>query len=345
MNFRKANLGDIEADLRSGDRRIRGRGIWKLLERARKDPAIHEAALPLFHSALKAPQSVSAANQAVDGIETICGAEQALPFRLMLLKDPRPEMAYATVQSMRHPVYLPTLIQCLSTLPAPGVRACAIRNLGQIHEPAAFNALVSQLNVPAMRPHAAEALARHRNPAAIAYLQPLLSDTTPAWEEDNHGPMLRVCDVAGEAIVSLGGTVEARVAPPRLAMAATPRPLVGRGQPAPAMNFPPPRLTSWQQVRPFIPLLAAGLEIPWFLLGILIILFIVGDQPPPPGFSHSVDRVFPLFAIVPAALGLMMGLLIIVHHWPSKLAARICLILGEILCAAVCGVGLYSTFH
>jgi hypothetical protein len=38
---------------------------------------------------------------------------------------------------------------------------------------------------------------------AIPHLEPLLTDRTDAWREDNHGPTLRVCDVARDAIAAL----------------------------------------------------------------------------------------------------------------------------------------------
>ncbi len=56
-----------------------------------------------------------------------------------------------------------------------------------------------------LRAHTVEVLADLGDPRAIPQLAALRSDTTPAWEEDNHGPMLRVCDLADKAIKRLHG--------------------------------------------------------------------------------------------------------------------------------------------
>lgn len=48
---------------------------------------------------------------------------------------------------------------------------------------------------------------------ALPYLQPLLDDKTDPWPVDNHGPMLRVCDLAKEAIEQLRQPAAAAGAP------------------------------------------------------------------------------------------------------------------------------------
>jgi HEAT repeat protein len=80
----------------------------------------------------------------------------------------------------------------------------AIRVLGRIHDSAVLPALVEYLSDPSLRPHVVEALSDQRDSRAIPYLETLLSDKTPAWEIDNHGPMLHVCDLAKSAIERLG---------------------------------------------------------------------------------------------------------------------------------------------
>lgn len=83
------------------------------------------------------------------------------------------------------------------------VRVAALRQLGRLGTEAALPALLNYLDDSALRPHVVEALAELGDPAAIASLETLLVDTTEAWPEDNHGPMLRVCDLAEAALARL----------------------------------------------------------------------------------------------------------------------------------------------
>ena len=80
------------------------------------------------------------------------------------------------------------------------VRLGAARDLGRTVDPAALPDLLRCLADPAMRPHAVEALADLGDARAVPALERLLDDTTDAWPEDIHGPMLRVCDLAAGAV-------------------------------------------------------------------------------------------------------------------------------------------------
>jgi HEAT repeat protein len=164
----------------------------------------------MFRAAFEAGLHAYAANYAVDGIELIGGADEARKLRMTMLDDPRIEMVRATVLSLPDSSYIPALIETLGRRSEDQIRISAIRKLGHLGTTASLPTLRKYLDVPQLRPHVVEALADLNDPGAIRYLQPLLDDTTEAWPQDNHGPMLRVCDLARAAIGRLAPSTGSR---------------------------------------------------------------------------------------------------------------------------------------
>ncbi len=58
-----------------------------------------------------------------------------------------------------------------------------------------------------MWPHVVEALVDFGDAGVIPRLEMLLNDKTHDWPEDNHGPMLRVCDLAKATISPARGII------------------------------------------------------------------------------------------------------------------------------------------
>jgi HEAT repeat protein len=196
-------LAQIQGDLRSDNIDKRDNAVRELLLWVSRDSSIHASALPIFRLALHTELHPYAANYAVDGIELIAGLDASMGFRLALLKDSGVQMVRATLLAVRNPAYVPAFIETLARRSEADVRIAAIRQLGRLGTSAALPTLLTYLDSPELRPHVVEAMGDLLDPAAIPHLQPLLGDETDAWPIDNHGPMLRVCDLAREAIERL----------------------------------------------------------------------------------------------------------------------------------------------
>ncbi|MEP6779856.1 MAG: HEAT repeat domain-containing protein [Gemmatimonadaceae bacterium] len=96
--------------------------------------------------------------------------------------------------------YLPALVAQLEVRQSIKFRGNVIRTLGRMRDPRAFQIIVDALHDVATRPSAIQALQELGDARAVPYLQAHLSDTTELWREDDHGPMLRVCNLAERAI-------------------------------------------------------------------------------------------------------------------------------------------------
>lgn len=203
MQQYQLTIPEIRHGLRSEDGATRARVLHALWLRVNKDPGSHAAALDIFRTLLQAPRDALLATSAIDGLAAIGRADEARQAALALLADPRPEIVAAVVLGIRDPAYVAPLIELLSRREEPRVREATLRSLGRLRDPAALPSMLGCLAVPELRPHVVEALADLGDPRAIASLEPLLQDRTDAWPEDNHGPMLRVCDLAAAAIERL----------------------------------------------------------------------------------------------------------------------------------------------
>lgn len=174
-----------------------------LYHRAQQTPAIHPEALELFRASVMAWPDYMTASYAARGIELIAGPAEGRKIWLALLNHPKAELAGAIAQSIKDVSYVPVLLELLERRPEWSIQLAAVRTLGRMKDRSAFEAIAKRLADRALRPHAVEALAELGDPRAIAHLEPLLRDRTEAWEIDNHGPMLRVCDLAQDAIAQL----------------------------------------------------------------------------------------------------------------------------------------------
>lgn len=211
MQDSASRLARISSDLSSTSDLTCHKAVTELLLWCRQDRGIHSAALPLFERAAAITKYPYAANLAVGGIELVQGREAAQRYRQAFLRDSNPALVRATVLNTSDPAEVPQLIEVLKGSADSNVREAAVRLIGRLGTPAAFNALITALREPSLRPHVVEALSELGDFRAIPHLEPLQSDTTPAWPIDNHGPMLHVCDLAVEALKKL----RQRVAIPR----------------------------------------------------------------------------------------------------------------------------------
>jgi HEAT repeat protein len=168
-----------------------------------REPAVHERALQIYREMFRSQRDPFTVTSAIRGIEHIAGIDEGRRLRLAIFDNPRAELVKNVVGTIQDPSYVPALIELLHRRSDESIRTMTIRTLGRLRDPAAFPALVQHLPDPKLRPDVVEALADLRDPRAIPHLQALLNDDTEAWEIDNHGPMLRVRDLARTALERL----------------------------------------------------------------------------------------------------------------------------------------------
>lgn len=200
---KRPNLDEIRGRLASPQQQDRVRGMMDLLKWARQDPRVHEAALPIFRQAIASEPDRWTAVYAARGVEVAAGPEAGRAAWLALLDRPEPETVAAVAFSITDPSFAPDLIAVMNRRQDMTIRHGVIRSLGRLRVPGTLSVIVAALDVQELRPDAVQALEDFGDPAAIPHLEALLDDKTDAWEEDNHGPILRVCDVATTAIARL----------------------------------------------------------------------------------------------------------------------------------------------
>ncbi len=173
-----------------------------LASRVKTDASCHAEALTIFHAALAHDTDPWTVLSAARGLERILGPDRAYPTWLSLLNHPNANVAGQAVLTVTGPRFVLPLIELLRQRTEPSLRQKTIRALGRCKDPAIFPALVPFLSDPnpELRAHTVEALGYLGDARARPHLQALLADPTGAWPEDNHGPMLRVGDLARQAL-------------------------------------------------------------------------------------------------------------------------------------------------
>jgi HEAT repeat protein len=199
---------EIERDLSSPDQHTRSSAMEDLSLLVKRDRSVHGAALVLLRAALEAPTDIWMTTSALRGLELVAGKDEARATAATLIAHPRAELVASVVLGLGDRAYLPVLLEALVRRPERTVREAALRTLGRLRDPSVLPVIVDALAVAELRPHAVEALADLGDVRAIAHLEQLRADRTDAWPEDNHGPMLRVCDLATAAIARLRSQAE-----------------------------------------------------------------------------------------------------------------------------------------
>ncbi len=171
-----------------------------LASRVKTDASCHAEALPIFHATILHETDPWTVLSAARGLETILGPERAYTSWVSLLNHPNSKIVSQVVLALTHRRYALPLIDVLQHRSELSVRQSTIRALGRLRDPAIFPALLPFLAHPELRPHTIEALGELGDVRAYPHLEALANDPTEAWPEDNHGPMLRVGDLACRAL-------------------------------------------------------------------------------------------------------------------------------------------------
>jgi hypothetical protein len=91
-----------------------------------------------------------------------------------------------------------------------------------------------------------------------------------------------------------------------------------------------------QQLAPYAPLLASVIELPWIVFTMMMFMGTRENAGPNPYW----ERQFSATIIIPAALGLVVGLIVLLRGDATSLLARIALAIGSVACASfVYGLG------
>jgi HEAT repeat protein len=200
-----ARLLAIETGLASEKELSRCNAMQSLLALVKQDKGIGVEALPMIRGALERARDPWVTAMALAGLEVIAGKQEARIARDLLLFGGKGNIAKAVVLSMRDAGEYAVLIDLLSRSTDEEVCISAIRMLGRFRNPAALPVLAGLMSKANFCPHVVEALGELGDARAIPFLVRHLEDETDAWPVDNHGPMLRVSDLAEEAIRRLGG--------------------------------------------------------------------------------------------------------------------------------------------
>jgi len=198
------DLEQNKKDLKSDRAEVRTRAVAALLYQAKQDASIHSAALEIFRGLLASAADYWTLSNAARGIELIAGVEEGRRVWSMLLNHPVAKVVADVASTMKDPFYFPVLLEIFERRRETVVQIAVMHKLSRIKLHEAFSAIVARLAAAELRPHAIVALEELGDARAIPFLEPYLKDKTDAWQEDNHGPMMRVCDLAKGAIARLG---------------------------------------------------------------------------------------------------------------------------------------------
>lgn len=86
-----------------------------------------------------------------------------------------------------------------------------------------------------------------------------------------------------------------------------------------------------QQLAPYAPLMASVVELPWIVLTVMMFM---GTRENSTGSNPYWQRQFSALIIVPAALGLVIAMIVLVRGDAKSALARIALAIGGLACAA-----------
>jgi hypothetical protein len=308
------NLDQISQNLQSTNEETRARAMQALLLGVQKDPSLRPAALPIFQNAILTEQDPSTAVFAARGIEVAGGPTEARKAWLELFLRPEPKIVERAATAVHDPYFATILTELVEHRTESAIRIAALRTLGRLRDSSALPSMLNALTIPELWPHAVEALGELGDTHAIPYLAPLLEDRTEAWPIDNHGPMLHVSDLAREAITRLRAT----------AAPAPPQTFTAGHQPPPVQSARPK-----VNVAAYMPLMATVAELPWIAAIVIGTLCLTGKFEP----DQATTRRFDLLAMIPALLGLGIGILVLFRGGLHRWFDRIFLLLG---CAACC---------
>ncbi len=338
----------IQSDLGSENQETRGRAMQNLLTRSKKDRSEHTAALPLFQTMLTTAPDSWTVTTAARGIELIQGRAEGRKAWLTLMNHPRDEIAAGAILSIAATDYLPELRQLLVTRTQPRIQFAIIRSLGRTKDPQFLSTIVPFLSQPELRVQAIIALQELEDPRALPSLEPLIQDTSDSGMTDDRGCTLRICDLASDASRRLHYVSGKKDFPPPAppGKSSSPAGLETTRPPSlpavtPPANSAPKKFRLPPNLFPYIPLIAALMEIPWVAALVIMQLSLTGVVARTRVQTHFLDAL----ALLPPLIGLASALLVAVRRPTLRRVEIIILSLGSILCGLAALVFGRELFH
>lgn len=314
-------LEELRLALGSSRQQDRVLAMQHLRQWVTKDKRLWPDALPIFERAVASEPDGWTSLHAIHGIETVAGPVAARAAWLSMLDRPDARTVAITASAITDPSFVPDLLALLERRRELIIRTAVLRTFGRLRVPATFPKIVEELDLPELRPSIVQALTDFGDPRAIPYLELLHDDTTDAWEEDNHGPTLRVCDVAWTAIERLrNGTGNLR---PRFASSS-------RRQPMPFAIVPVVPTTFVGRVFAYLPIAAEAFSMVWARFSAVVPLRVNSS-------GVVLQSTLPqalIYALLPA-LGMVGGLVGLLARRDLRPASRVLLWAGFLLGGAL----------
>ena len=196
-----ATCAQVRAALQSKDAAQRGHALQALIQLAQRDPSIQTEALQIYRKVLAGPAEAWTTVNAIRGLDALLGADQSYSAWQALLADDRPDAQIAmVVWSITDPRLVPRLLELLERRTAVRVRQAILQILGKLGTPGLRPVIEPYLTYPELRPQAIQALGELGDPEAIPRLEPFLKDESEIAQRDERGCVLRVCNLADDAI-------------------------------------------------------------------------------------------------------------------------------------------------
>lgn len=329
------SFAQIETDLRSDHQETRGRAMQTLLMSAKKDSRVHATALPLFQTMLLTAPDSWTVTSAARGVELIQGPAEGRKAWLTLLHHADDRIAASAALLVDAAAYTSDLLQMLTTRSGPFVRTAVIRSLGRTKNPAFLPTILGYLDKPGARVDAILALEELEDSRAIPNLEPLIQEETDSGMTDDRGCMLRISDLAASATRRLqyvSGQKYTSVVMPISGKMPSSGPVPQSSSVSPPTAKPAVSVTKKFRLPPglfpYIPLIAAAVEIPWVVMLIFMQLFLTGAVARTRFQTHGLDAL----CLIPPLVGLTTALLVIAQQRPRRRAATLCLALGAVIC-------------
>ncbi|MFN0135244.1 MAG: hypothetical protein ACKVS9_03910 [Phycisphaerae bacterium] len=206
MGTMQANTPDIERfrrDLRSTQVATRQVALDELRAALGRDSSIRAVAADLLRELCRGETNPWVLLNAVRGLELAADKAEVLAVKLGLIERSEADIVAMALLNLNLNLSADRLLEMYARTNEYSLRNTLVHMLARTRDARAFPILLSELDKADMRPYAIEALVAYGDSRAVEHIERCLSDTSDAWPIDNHGPMMRVCDVAREAIERL----------------------------------------------------------------------------------------------------------------------------------------------
>ncbi len=282
------SIDAIVATLGTSDTVAVIRAVGELTRLAQRDPALHAMALNALQTLATTTADPYVAIETAKAIRQLPDEAAYRSVWLSLLDDPRLLIALNAAHGTTDVSWLATLTALLATRSEIPVRQAILLSIGKMKDRSALPLLVAHLADADLKGYAVLALTSMGDPNAIPHLQPYLTDKTPLWPIDNHGPM----ELMGEAVANSIKQLQVGTQGPRSRQAPPARHAAPANKPASSLH--------WIAYGPLAGALGTAAA---FMLMAIIVLGKRGQD----GASAHAQWLADLAITLPGVLGVLCG--------------------------------------